>query len=488
MQAAWPSVDSQPLIWGWHNDAIVEHLEAVTRGHIRKLLINVPPGATKTISVQIMWPSWEWICNQHPRTEHNPTGLRPDLRYIYSTYSEQLALDKALEHRRLLESEWYQERFGDRWQPSPDQWGQAKFSNQQGGWRLATSVGGIATGQHADRKVLDDPIKPQDVLAGTVGTKKWALDNAWTFWTQTMGLRNTGPNTKEIVIMQRIHERDVAGRCIAEFPDYELLVIPQRFESKHPYVRRTVLERDIDGEPVRTWQDPRTDEGELMCPERFPPADVERRAKILGSQGWAAQEQQRPSPAGGSMYHREQFKHWSIVPSEGTWVISGDCTFKALDNSDWVVLQVWCARGPDFYLIDQVRDRIDVLGTCSAIQSLRAKWTRVGAILIEDAANGPAVTQIMSKSLPGMKLVRPLGGKIARANASAVYHESGNVYLPLPQRAPWVHDYIEEHVGFPFGGNDDQVDAQSQAINHLAMQAADYEAMLATMRNLGVAD
>jgi predicted phage terminase large subunit-like protein len=107
--------------------------------------------------------------------------------------------------------------------------------------------------------------------------------------------------------------------------------------------------------------------------------------------------------------------------------------------------------------------------------------------LIEDAANGPAVSQILRKTVPGIELVTPLGGKVARANASGVYHSSGNVLLPQPEHAPWVRAYIEEHTSFPFGANDDQVDAQSQAINHLSVQFADYAAMVETMKKLGIA-
>lgn len=485
MRRAWASVEPQPLVWGWHNDAIVEHLEAVTKGHIRKLLINVPPGCSKTMTVQVMWPAWEWICDQHARRD-GAGVMRPDMRYIFATYGDALARDKQQLCMRLMQSEWYQALFASRWQADESQWNTGKCANMQGGWRLATSVGGQATGQHADRKVLDDPVKPQDVLQGGVGATKSALENAWLFWTQTMGLRNRGPHTAEVVIMQRLHERDVAGRCIAEFPDYELLVIPQRFESKHPYVRRTVTARADNGEAIKTWQDPREIEGELMCPARFPPEDVVRRENTLGPSGYAAQEQQRPSPAGGSIYKREQYRYWTVVPHEGTMIISGDCSFKEVDTSDYVALQVWCLMAPDFYLLDQVRDRLDVLGTCSAIATLKAKWRRVGAIVIEDAANGPAVVQIMRKKVPGMELCKPLGGKEARANASALYHRTGNIVLPDPTRAPWVHDYIEEHVGFPFAGFDDQVDAQSQAVNYLAASDQDYGAMLATMRKLGV--
>ena len=486
IRAAWRQIEPRPVVWGWHMDAMVEHLEAVTAGELKRLLINVPPGSSKTLTVQVFWPAWEWICDQHKRTADFPTGFRPDIKYIFGTYGDALARDKALKCLQLVETSWYQTLFRERWQPDSMQWGASKFANRQGGWRLATSVGGQGTGQHADRKIVDDPTKPQEALSGTMSATKIALENTWTWWSQTMALRNTSADTANVIIMQRLHERDLAGRLLAE-GGYEALCIPMHYEPHHPLAKPTVLKRDAHGQPVRTWKDPRTREGELMCPARFSEADCAQRKRDLGDTGYAAQEQQRPTPAGGRLYKRSDFGHWRVVPSEGTWAISGDCTFKEIDSSDWVVLQVWIASAPNFYLIDQVRDRLDVLQTCDAIASLRAKWARVREILIEDAANGPAVVQIMRRTLPGLKLVTPLGGKAARANASAAYHRSGNVLLPPADRCPWVHDYIEEHTSFPFGAHDDQVDAQSQAINHLAGDMLDYEKMVATMRQLGIA-
>lgn len=482
IRAAWPHVESKPLIWGWHLDAIAEHLAAVTRGHLLRLVINVPPGSSKTLLVQVFWPAWEWICDQHP----SATGFRPDMKFLSATYEDSLATSKALLCRQLLESYWYERLFGDRWQQRADQWGAHLYANRQGGWRLATSVGGKGTGMHPDRQIVDDPTKPQDALAGAMKADKIKLENVWTWWRGTMSLRKADSHTARIVIMQRIHEMDLAGR-LEKQGGYEMLKIPMSYEPSSKCT--TVLERATDTArtPLRTWTDPRTEQGELMCPARFSAEDCQQRKNDLGPQDYAAQEQQRPSPAGGGTYKREWFRFWVVQPQTGVFVISADCTFKDLSSSDWVVVQVWCASAPDFYLLDQVRERLDVLGTCNAIASLRGKWKRVGEILVEDAANGPAVSQIMKKTVPGIRLVTPLGGKVARANASAVYHRSGNVLLPTPEHAPWVNDYIAEHTSFPFGANDDQVDAQSQAINDLAVGIAEYGKMLATMRQMGVA-
>lgn len=479
MRAGWHVLERQPLVWGWHNDAMVEHLEAVTRGQIKKLAINVPPGSSKTLTVQVFWPAWEWITDQHPG------GFRPDLRYIFATYQLALAGNKALLFARLVQSPWYQRLFGERWQADRKQWGQIMLGNVQGGWRLATSVEGAATGQHADRKVGDDLVKPQDILKGPAGGTKVALESAWTFWSQTMSSRNTGPNTAEVLMMQRLHELDPVGR-IGDDPSWVKLCIPQRFEPKHPVARATVLARDAAGEPIKTWSDPRTVEGELMCPERFPEDGVRTAELTLGPIGFAAQHQQRPTPAGGAIYKREHFKFWQAMPREGQWVISVDATFKELQSSDYVAIHVWCCVLPNFYLIDRVHEQIDVLDTCQAIKTMRGKYALIREIWIEDKANGPAAAQILRREIPGIELINPLGGKVARANASAVYHRTGNVYVPDPARAPWVHDYIAEHLQFPMGPHDDDVDAQSQAINRLADEQLDFAKMVENMRAMGI--
>jgi predicted phage terminase large subunit-like protein len=113
---------------------------------------------------------------------------------------------------------------------------------------------------------------------------------------------------------------------------------------------------------------------------------------------------------------------------------------------------------------DQVRARMDCPATVQAIRGLTEKWPGAFAKLIEDKANGSAVIQMLAHDLPGIIPVNPGGGKVARAQAIAPLVEAGNVYLPHPDYAPWVCDFIEECAAFPNGAHDDQVDAMTQAL------------------------
>ena len=143
---------------------------------------------------------------------------------------------------------------------------------------------------------------------------------------------------------------------------------------------------------------------------------------------------------------------------------SWDCAFKDLDTSDYVVGQAWARLGSRYLLGDQVRARMDCPATVQAIRELTAKWPKTYAKLIEDKANGSAVIQMLNREIPGILPVNPSGGKIARAQAISPLVEAGNVFLPHPEYAPWVNDFIEECVQFPNGAHDDQVDAMTQAI------------------------
>jgi predicted phage terminase large subunit-like protein len=458
VRQAWPVVEpSTPFVPGWHIDAIVEHLEAVTRGEIRNLLINVPPRHMKSLLVSVFWPAWEWI-------------RWPERRWLFSSYAASLSIRDSLKCRRLIESPWYQERWADRFALTSDQNTKGRFDNDRSGYRLATSVGGSVTGEGGDRLVCDDPHKVDEVESD--GVRKAAID----WWDVAMSTRVNNPKTSSMVIvMQRCHQRDLSGHLL-EKGGWEHLSLPAEYEG-----------------PSRVtssgFSDPRGQIGELLWPERFGPEEIESLKRSLGSYAAAGQLQQRPSPAGGGIFKRHWFRYFQPrgmnlpavivrLPDGSTTSIpaidvprqveeqaqSWDCAFKDLDTSDYVVGQMWARIGAQFLLGDQVRGRLDCPGTVKAVREMTQKWPGTVAILIEDKANGSAVIQMLSHEVPGILPVNPSGGKIARAQAISALVEAGNVYLPHPEYAPWVNDFIEECAQFPNGAHDDQVDAMTQIL------------------------
>jgi predicted phage terminase large subunit-like protein len=458
VRQSWHIIEpSTPFVPGWHIDAIIDHLEAVSFGHIRNLLINVPPRHMKSLLVSVLWPAWEWT-------------RWPERRWLFSSYAATLSIRDSVKCRRLIESPWYRARWGHVFVLTGDQNAKTRFDNNRSGYRLSTSVGGAVTGEGGDRIVCDDPHNVADVASDAM------RNSAIEWWDVAMSTRVNDPKTSAMVIvMQRCHQRDLSGHLL-EKGNFEHLCLPAEYEGPG---RVTSI----------GFSDPRTELGELLWRDRFGPTEIEELKVNLGSYAAAGQLQQRPSPMGGGIFKRHWFRYFQPVGAnlppvlvrlpDGTQASipaieaphhvdeqmqSWDCTFKDLDTSDYVVGQQWARLGSKFLLGDQFRARTDCPGTVKAIRAMNAKWRGTMAILIEDKANGSAVIQMLAHEIPGLLPVNPQGGKIARAQAVSPLIEAGNIYLPHPEFAPWVNDFIEECVQFPNGAHDDQVDAMTQAL------------------------
>jgi predicted phage terminase large subunit-like protein len=434
VREAWHVVEPHtPFVDGWHIDAICRHLERVTFGDIRKLLITMPPRHMKSLLVSVFWPAWVWT-------------FRPWARWLCSSYAGGLSMRDSVKTRRLIMSPWYTNQFGAAFALTGDQNVKTRFENNQSGYRIATSVGGVGTGEGGDVVAVDDPHKVREVESDVERTAvvEW--------WDQEMSTRLNDPQRgAHVIVMQRIHELDLAGHVLKS-GDYIHLNLPAEFEEK----RRCV---------TPFWEDPRTHEGELLWPARFPQVEIDALKKTLGSYGAAGQLQQRPAPATGGIFKRHWWKHYTVLPDGmNQWLISWDMAFKDLETSSYVVGQVWARKGADLYLVDQIRDHLDFTQTLRAVTLLAARWPKARLKLVEDKANGPAVVNSLRNRVPGLVSEPVKGSKEARAAAVSPYVEAGNVHLPLPEVASWVGEFIDEHASFPKGANDDQVDALSQAL------------------------
>jgi predicted phage terminase large subunit-like protein len=460
---AWHVLEPEtPFIDGMHVRAICDHLQAITEGRVRNLIINVPPGHAKSLLTAVFWPAWSWI-------DH------PESRWLFASYSASLSIRDSVRCRRLIESDWYRERWGERFALTSDVNRAARFENDKTGVRVATSVGGSATGERGDFIIVDDPHSVDG--AESDAERKTALD----WWNGTMSTRlNNFTTGHKVVIQQRLHEADLTGDLLEKHGDYELLCLPAEFEPE----RRCV---------TSIWKDPRTIEGQLLWPQKVTQQDLDSLKVTLGSYRFAGQYQQRPSPAGGGIFQRHWWRYWRPahlelppvqvrMPENGSLcaipaiplpdrfdslIQSWDMSFKDKITSDYVVGQVWGTLKADRFLLDQKRDRLNMPATKSAVTALSEKWPAAATKLIEDKANGPAVIQELQHDVAGLIAVNPEGGKIARAQAVSPQCESGNVFLPHPAIAPWVDAFIEECAAFPNGRHDDQVDSMSQALNRL---------------------
>lgn len=435
VRQGWHVVEpAREYVPNWHIDAVCEHLEAVARGQIRELLINIPPGHMKSLLVSVFWPAWQWT-------------RAPGWRALFSSYASDLAIRDSVRCRNLIESDWYQQTFAPIWKLSSDQNVKSYFENTSKGFRFCHSVGGRTTGFRGDAIVVDDPLNVLDAYSEV--TRKEVI----TWWDEAMPSRlNDLRVGAKVIIMQRLHQEDLSGHVLG-LGGYEHLCLPTEFDPKR-HARTSI-----------GWKDPRTAEGELLFPSMFPPdvvAKIKRKPSVF-----AGQHQQRPSPPEGNMFLRKWWQRYRQRPTDFDEVIqSWDCAFKDTKDSDFVVGQVWGRKGPKKYLLDQVRDRMNFAATCAAVKDLSAKWPQAVLKLIEDKANGPAVIETLKRTTAGIVAVNPQGGKEARAAAVQPEVEAGDVFIP--EEAPWVLDFLEECSDFPKGAHDDQVDAMTQALLRLS--------------------
>jgi len=444
---AWPVLfPATPFKDNWHIGAICEHLEAIQSGEIKKLIINIPFRHLKSTIISQTFPAWDWITNPH-------------LQYLTGSYNKDLATRDAVNTRRIIESEAYQRDFGHTFQMTSDQNVKTRYDNDHNGSRTVTSTDGAATGFGGNRRIIDDPIssKEADSLPAINSSIEW--------WKGTMATRGNDPETDTTVLThQRVNERDLTGYILAEEAGWEHLVLPLRYEA------------EFKQKPTKIgFVDQRHKEGELLHPERLGETAANDLAKSLGAYHTNAQLQQRPESRGGTIFLRDNWKFYKVLPTIDEIALSVDCTFKDTKSSDYVALQAWARRGADKFLLYRIRERMGFGATVIALRALKEKFPTAVAVLVEDKANGSAVIETLQKEIAGIIPVNPEGGKVARAYAIQPEHEAGNLWLPDPsiEAGADIETYLTELSAFPNPAfHDDEVDSTTQCINWFRNRSA----------------
>lgn len=442
---AYPILEpNREFIPGWHIQAICDHLEACVNGQIKNLVINMPPRHMKSLLVSVLFPAWLWL-------------KMSEARFLMASYAGSLSVRDSVKTRRVIQSDWYRARFGHLYKLNEDQNAKMKFENDKTGYRLATSVDGAGTGEGGDFIVVDDPHKVKE------SESKVMRESVLRWWDNEMSTRGNNPDTVvKIIVMQRVHEGDLSGHVLNQ-GGYEHLCLPAEYEPK----------RQVQVSAIG-WKDPRSKEGELLWAERFTQPAINELKLRMGSATWAGQGQQRPAPASGIIFKREWFKFYTVIPDDISFIaLSGDLTFKEGTHNDYTVLQVWGKKGASRYLLDQVRGRMGFKGQISAVLTISPKWPDLRVKWVEKAANAEALLDVLKSEVPGIVLVPSTTSKRNRAEAVAPQFEAGNIYVPDPSQAPWIHDYIEELVVFDNGIHDDQVDATTLALIKLSEGGTD---------------
>lgn len=518
LERAWPAFDPSPFNGNWHIDAVCEHLEAVSYGQIRTLLINIPPRHTKTASVAVAWPTWTWTRKKNPRFPL----LGPQVRFLCTSYGAEKAQEDGVTARRLLGNQWWQKRWGKHCVIADDRDNAERYDTTAGGSRISTGLGGALLGRGGDIKIIDDPIKTGDA------NSEVELNNVIRAYDEMFATRATDPKiTAEVIIMQRLSELDLSGHILAKNnPNLVHLCIPAEYEWDRHCTTWT------------GWSDPRgSDEhgnelpdaerqsrdGLLIWPGRFGADEL----VAFKSQPyvWAGQYQQRPEPRGGGIIKPEWWQQW---PPEGEefdeagrpkkpltyppmdYIVAYlDTALTTKEENDPSGMEVWGVwRGADTTLFgaregtegqafrtdiggDRQQDRASEIALYSAAPRLMlmeaweghlafhalvekviatCRRRRVETLVIEGKANGHSVHQEIMRLCRGeefgckLDTLKRAGDKDARLHSVEHLFQAGMVYAP---HRTWSDKVKAQCSAGSRGAHDELADCASGALRFL---------------------
>ena len=476
IRQAWPVMHVvDELRWGWSLDAMCDHLLAVTKGDIFHLLMNVPPGMMKSFMVNVFWPAWEW----------GPMNMQ-HLSYIGASHNIKLSVRDNLRLRRLIKSEWYQQRWSV--ELLDDQDAKTNFSNSRYGFSEVMAFTSM-TGSRGHRVRVDDPHSVK--TAESDAQREDVLMN----FDESLPSRKVNDKSAIVIVMQRLHESDISGHILAEGYDYTHLMLPMEFEPERrcftivpPTYSSQVDELqgtyDFDnrdwkigeGQPIYLW-DRRENLGELLFPERFDRSEVNRLKKSLKEYGTAGQLQQRPSPRGGGAFKKEDWQFIDLCPPLIHVCRGWDLASVSAKTKSQKMNRARSAG---------VKMGIDRLGRIVIVHVAKGHWTpgevekKMRSItevdghgVVQDFPQDPGQAGKSQKRALGANLhgftfysSTETGDKATRAEPLQAQQEAGNVFLV---RGSWNKSFIEEAASFPAGAQKDQIDASSRAYSRLLL-------------------
>lgn len=437
----------------WHIRVVCKYLQLVSEGEVHRLLINIPPRHMKSLLVSVIWPVWDWI-----RT--------PTRQFLTASYVQKLSTRDALKSRQLIQSPWFQARFGHIFQLGRDQNEKQRYQNDKRGHRIAISVSG-GVGEGGDILIADDPQNTDEMGSDAYveATTDW--------WNGTFNQRLNDQNDGAIVLtMQRLSERDLCEEAIAE-GGWVHLMFPAEFEP----ARRCVTPFGVE--------DPRTEDGELLWPDRVGAEALTKMKKRLSSYGTAGQLQQRPAPRGGGILKREHYRYIkrSQLPPFFAHIVYWDTAATENESNDPTGATVWGVsrtRGKaGLFKLGQLEEWLDAPALEKRIPEYAKTWPTEtgyrpgkavpGTIHFIEAAGptGLAMYQLLKKKHPTL-ILRPSdpkklgGGKDQRANLAAIQLENGLVWLIEDDEAN--EGFLSKSDAFPKCKPRDVVDSAIGAI------------------------
>lgn len=420
----------------WHIDLLAEYLEACRNHELKRLIINLPPRSLKSVCVSVAWPAF--------LLGHNPAE-----RIMAASYAASLSIKHSLDCRSILQAQWYRQLFPEL-VLSQNQNEKHKFITTAFGHRIATSVGGSATGEGGNFLIVDDPQNPLQVQ----GDATREVANEWFDHTFSSRLDDKKRGVI-VVVMQRLHAHDLTGHLL-EKGGWEHVALPAISREHDTYHFGGFIK----------YRNP----GEVLHPDREDAALVATAKRELGSYMFEAQYQQNPLPLEGGMIRREWLRRYARLPEVFERVVqSWDTAIKAGSQHDAsVCLTVGECEGGSYVLDVQVL-RLEYPELKRRVMRLAAEW-EPDAVLMEDKASGQSLLQDLRRetTLPLIP-VMPVRDKVTRFAAVSPMIEAGRLFLP--KESAWLVELEAEILSFPNGAHDDQVDALSQYLGWLKGKA-----------------
>lgn len=507
LRESWRYIDASPFVAGWPIEAVAEHLQAVADGEIKRLIINIPPRCAKSSLVSVAFPAWTWA-----QPWDTPTS-GPGVQFLSASYAQQLSLRDSVKCRRLIESPWYKERWGDRFKLTGDQNTKTRFDNDRNGSRLSTSVGSALTGEGGNIIIVDDPNAAQEAFSEAT------IQSTIYWWDNALSTRLNDPKHGAfIVIQQRLSEEDLTGHILSKDDgDWTHLCLPMRYEWQRHSVTSIGWEDprglDDNGNPLihvnevgeRLAISPEAQveledrEGALLWEERFGEREVTILEKQMGPWTAAGQLQQRPEPKGGGIIKREWWQPWdsSIYPNMDTIIATLDTAYTTKTENDPSAMTVWGIFSSDVTVqnsahagsrhgerITMAREYTETQPRAMLMYAWQGRYElhdlvekvgktcrdfKVDTLLIENKAAGFSVAQEIRRLFGGEKfgvqMFDPKSqDKLARLYSVQHLFAEGLVYAPFRS---WAEMVITQVGQFPKGKHDDLVDTVSMAMRYL---------------------
>lgn len=453
--------DAMEFVVSPHHIIMAKTLQRVLNGEITRLIINVPPGYTKTELAVIFFMS-------------QGLAINPGAKFIHTTYSDELALENSQKTKDIVESAEYQSLFKARIRSDSN--AKKKWYTENNGGVYATASGGPITGFRAGKFqtgfqgafIIDDAIKPDDAFSETVRTK---INNRFmnTFHSR-LAVKSRTPM---ILIMQRIHEDDPTGFLLqgGTGEKWHHLFLPSpipkgKIEDWYPKEYTHGIPIPYDLPEGALWPFKHTD-ADLDQMDRADPYTT------------ASQYHQSPSPKGGAIFKDEHWRLWAVLPRDLAYIrIYADTAEKTGEENDYTVMQAWAySHSLGIILLDQFRGKVEAPELETTMMDF---WNKIAEqaiklnvpithLKVEEKSSGTSLIQnIKRKTKLPISAITRVKDKVTRAYGAVPQINIGNVWIPLD--APWVFEYKAEFRKFsPLMSHkhDDQIDPTIDAINDM---------------------